>query len=370
MAFCPNCGAETASTAPSCPRCAASFEGEHSWKPLEQPPESPAPTNVSSAGSWYWVLGGAIYGLLVRVLFGALPDPWFGVMSSGFLVGTPFVVGALTVYGARHRNPTPAFLLFAPWLTIALMLLGCAVTLLEGAICIALMAPLFLLCGSVGGVTMGFVLKFVPLKQSHLRTVAALPLIMLFAEPFVPLASQESEIRRSVRVHAPPNVVWEQIHTARSIRPDELPLGVTHLIGVPKPLEGINVAGQDGEIRYSRWERGVNFRAVVTERKEHERISWRYVFDEQSFPKGSMDDHVAIGGRYFDLRDTTFNLTPLPGGHTQLEIVARYRVTSSVNLYAVPAAKLLGHDFVGTILHLYKTRSERASPGGGPAGPT
>jgi hypothetical protein len=60
------------------------------------------------------------------------------------------------------------------------------------------------------------------------------------------------------------------------------------------------------------------------------------------------------------LRDTTFNLERLPGGDTKLEIVAHYRVTSTVNLYAVPMARLLGEDFVATILHLYKIRAERA----------
>jgi hypothetical protein len=71
-----------------------------------------------------------------------------------------------------------------------------------------------------------------------------------------------------------------------------------------------------------------------------------------------MDDHVAIGGRYFDLQDTTFRLERTSGG-TRLGIVAHYRLTSSINFYAVPMAALLGRDFIDTILGLYKLRSER-----------
>ncbi|HEY0660485.1 MAG TPA: SRPBCC family protein, partial [Lysobacter sp.] len=127
-----------------------------------------------------------------------------------------------------------------------------------------------------------------------------------------------------------------------------------------KPLEGINVRTKDGEVRFSRWERGVNFRGFVTARKENETITWHYVFDDRSFPKGSMDEHVAIGGRYFDLRDTTFRLTPASGGKTRLEIVAHYRVSTSINSYAVPVAAILGRDFLDTILGLYKHRSESA----------
>jgi hypothetical protein len=89
-------------------------------------------------------------------------------------------------------------------------------------------------------------------------------------------------------------------------------------------------------------------------------ITWHYRFNAHSFPQGSMDEHVAIGGRYFDLDDTTFNLEPMPGGATRLEIVAHYRVSSAINFYAVPAAELLGRDFVSTILGFCKGRSERA----------
>ena len=133
------------------------------------------------------------------------------------------------------------------------------------------------------------------------------------------------------------------------------------MIGVPRPVEGVNRVTPEGEIRYSRWERGVRFEAEVSERRLHERIRWHYAFDAHSFPEGSMDEHVEIGGKFFGLEDTTFNLKPLPDGQTELEIIAHYRVTTSINFYAVPVAKVLGRDFVNTILGLYKGRSEAAA---------
>jgi len=313
---------------------------------------------------WHWIVGGALYGMLFRVFFGALGNYFNGAMSMAFLVGTPFAVGALTIYGARNRNQTLLSLIFSPWATVALMLVGCAVTVLEGSICLALMTPLFLVCGSFGGLAMGLALRLSGPKNSQLKGVAVLPLLLILGEGQLPLGNRELELRQSVHVEAAPHTVWAQILAARSIQPQELPFSLTHFIGVPKPLEGLNVLTPDGEVRYSKWGQGVNFRAVVTERKKNESISWRYVFDAQSFPEGSMDEHVAIGGRYFDLYDTTFNLYGLPGGQTRLEIVAHYRVTSSINFYAVPAANLLGRDFVATILALYKGRSERAESSG------
>jgi hypothetical protein len=316
---------------------------------------------MTSVGSWHWqwTVLGAVYGIALRVLFGMLPSPYLGPMSIAFLIGTPFVVGALTIYGLRDAPQSLASWIFRPWASIALMLLGCAIALLEGLICLALMAPLFLLCASIGGLLMGVLLRFKPPKPSQLGVFAALPFLLLAGETQVPLSVSQQEIRQSIEIDAPPQRVWSEILTARDITAQELPLSFTHLIGVPKPVEGVNVHTPEGEIRFSRWQRGVNFRALVVARKEHESITWRYAFNVHSFPPGTMDEHVEIGGRYFDLQDTSFNLSPLGEGRTRLEIVAHYRVTSSINLYAVPVARLLGHDFIHTILVLYKGRSER-----------
>ena len=170
------------------------------------------------------------------------------------------------------------------------------------------------------------------------------------------------EIRQSVVVDAPPARVWQEILDARGIRPEEMPHTLIHLIGVPRPVEGINRQRPDGEVRESRWERGVHFLGRVTARTEQREIAWRYEFAPDSFPAGTMDDHVVIGGRYFDLGETRFLLTPLDGGRTRLSIEAHYRVSSSVNLYAVPVAALLGEDFVEALLTLYRLRAERPDP--------
>ena len=319
-------------------------------------------TDAQAGLEWLaWIIGGAAYGVLLRVFFGYSSALYAGPMSMAFLVGTPLAVGALTVYGARNLQLTIWDILFRPWATVLLMLIGCAAALLEGSICLAMLTPLFLICGSIGGLIMSIALKLSGLRHRRLRAVALLPLLMVLGETHVPTHNDEQEIRRSVQVNAPPETVWREILTARSIKPDEMPFSLTHFIGVPKPIEGVNVTTPEGELRYSTWEKGVNFRALVTDKQELESITWRYLFDADSFPKGSMDEHVEIGGRYFDLYDTTFNLQRLPGNKTRLELIAHYRVTSSINFYAVPAAEVLGNDFVATILALYKGRSERAA---------
>lgn len=308
---------------------------------------------------WWWIPAGALYGLLLRLLFGALPEAG-GVMSMAFALGTPFVLGALTLYGRRHRPFGWRTMVFLPWLTVALMLAGCAVTLLEGAICLAIMAPLFFLLGSLGGLAMGVALHLLGRDRSELRAVALLPLLLVAGDRLLPPAEVRHAVRDAIEIDAPPAVVWAQILDARDIRGEELPFCLAHAIGVPRPIEGVNRMTAEGEVRTSRWERGVRFTAIVLHRREAREIAWRYRFAPDSFPPGSMDEHVAVGGRHFDMEDTTLRLRPLPGGRTRLEIVGHYRVSTPFNFYAVPVADALGTGFVRTLLGLYKGRSERA----------
>ncbi len=317
-------------------------------------------TPTKTIAWWLWIIFGAIYGVVIR----ALAPHWFGgAMSVAFLLGTPFAIGALTVYWLRALEPSWLSIVFAPWLSVALMLVGCAITLMEGSICIALLSPLFLFMGSLGGLAMAGALRMLKYDPSKLQAIAALPLLLGVVDQHWAMPQANREIRQSIQINAPPEEVWKQLRTARAIQAEELPFSWTHFIGVPRPLEGVNIETDAGEVRFSKWDKGVNFKAIVTDRKDNETITWRYLFDAHSFPPGSMDEHVEIGGRYFDLQQTTFNLKPLGDGSSNLEIVANYRVTSSVNFYAVPAAEFLGQDFIHSILYLYKGRSERRHKG-------
>lgn len=75
---------------------------------------------------------------------------------------------------------------------------------------------------------------------------------------------------------------------------------------------------------------------------------------------GALDDHVSIGGKYFDLRYTSFELTPINDQQTKLTLKIDYRISTEVNFYANQIAQLMVHDFSNVILDFYKNRSEQA----------
>ncbi|MBO9685321.1 MAG: SRPBCC family protein [Mitsuaria chitosanitabida] len=318
---------------------------------------------------WIAPLLGAVYGLVMRALAGKLPgwvaalglsDQTAGVMSIGFVLMTPFVLGALTVYLQRREKLGLSAAIFMPWLATGAMMLGTMVTLLEGVICIAILSPVFLVLSSLGGLLMKAALAIADVRGHHMGALALTPLLALLVEGPLAQSDQWQRIDRSIVIAAAPDRVWSEIVSARDIRPDELKPTLAHLIGVPRPVAGINHMTADGEVRESRWERGVHFRGRITERDEGRSIAWRYEFSPDSFPPGTMDDHVVLGGRYLDLGETRFVLTPVDATHTRLDVEAHYRVSSTINVYAVPVADLLGRDFVDMLLALYRDRSEAA----------
>ena len=302
------------------------------------------------------------YGMLARLAF-ALYTPLQTAMPRGggamlvsFLFLTPFIVGMLMVYVARGRMTLGRSML-APWLPMWLVLILSALTRIEGSICILLAAPIFMLASSIGGALMyGALRLYVPSHRS-LSVVLMLPLLLGYGERELPLPDTVRVSRTSVHIDAPATRVWHLINDAEGIQPAEMAKGLAWRIGVPYPMEAITVSSPEGRVRKLRWQQGVHFDEPIVDWEENRYIRWTYRFAADSIPPGALDEHVQIGGKYFDLVDTSYRLQPEQGG-TRLSIEVTYRVTTQYNWYAGPLARLLVGDAADTILHFYKRRCE------------
>jgi hypothetical protein len=126
-------------------------------------------------------------------------------------------------------------------------------------------------------------------------------------------------------------------------------------------MEAVTVDTPQGRVRKLRWQRGVHFDEPIVAWDENRFIQWHYLFAADSIPAGALDEHVRIGGQYFDLLDTSYRLAPEAGG-TRLSIHVTYRVSTHFNWYAGTLARVLVNDSARTILGFYKQRSERGEP--------
>ncbi|GAB3355227.1 SRPBCC family protein [Lysobacter tyrosinilyticus] len=310
---------------------------------------------------------GALYGVLMRLAFGL---PLFAAsgrsnaaseaMLWSFVCLVPFLIGTLTVYFSGGRQRTLGYAFIAPWLPILAFVAGTALLLIEGSICIAMALPLFLGISSFGGVVMWAVLKLYRPSESAMSLLLVLPLLVGLWEREQPLPDHLQATDASVQIDARPEVIWGLINRAEAIQPAEMRDGLAYRIGVPYPQSANTVETAQGRVRKLRWDKDVRFDEPINAWQENRYIRWTYSFLPGTIPPDALDEHVVIGGKYFDLVDTSYRLTP-EGQGTRLDIHVTYRVSTNFNWYANVWGRLLVDDSARTILQFYKHRAEASA---------
>lgn len=305
------------------------------------------------------VAAGALTGVALRLGFSGRGGEAYTPMMASFLFLVPTLVGATAAYFDERNGPgrpSTQFVLGA--LANLAFVAGTLAVMIEGLICAILIVPLFMLVGGLGAILMGWVYRRFRRPDRTLYTLAALPLLLGAVEQHVPLPVEVHSEERSRIVQATPERVWRELENAREIRPDEVEHAWMYRIGVPLPEAGLTEQTAEGPVRHVTMGRGIHFDQVATLWRPQEHVRWTYRFAADSFPPHALDDHVRIGGHYFDLIDTDYQLTPRPDGSTELQIRMRYRVSTMFNWYALPIARWLISNFEEVILGFYAHRAE------------
>jgi hypothetical protein len=219
--------------------------------------------------------------------------------------------------------------------------------------------------GSPGGVyaammwpCMGIICRATNWPRQALYGVSALPLLLGAWETQAPLPQRIAAVERAIVIQVQPAVIWQQILNARNIKPDEVHSAWLFRIGVPVPMAGITEQTPDGPVRKVTMGKNIHFEQVLTARLEHRYLHWKYRFRQASFPPYALDEHVVLGGHYFDITDTSYTLTP-QGDRTELKVRMQYRVSTQFNWYADPVARFLLGNLGEVNLDYYRHRSER-----------
>jgi hypothetical protein len=192
--------------------------------------------------------------------------------------------------------------------------------------------------GAVGGLVMGGIARWTHWPRQTMYGFIALPLVLGAFEQRLPLHDRIADVERTVRIAAPASEVWQQIQHADGIRPEEVDSAWMYRIGVPTPQAGVTTRTPKGLVRKVTMGKGIHFDQRITDWAPERYVRFEYDFADDAFPPRALDDHVRIGGHYFDLVDTSYALAPRGQG-TELTIHMRYRVSTQFNWYAEPLAR-------------------------------
>jgi hypothetical protein len=310
---------------------------------------------------------GAAYGLFLR--WGAQLFPRssvFAVMSIGFIFVLPVAIGFASVYVVERRQPQPVW----SWLltssaAVALVIAGTMLVLWEGAICALMFAPIGISAGIIGGLIAGFWLRSRRGKVSPipLACVMILPLLITPWESRVFARRDLRTVENTIEIKAPPSAIWKNIERVPRIRSEELRPSWSHRIGFPNPVEATLSREGAGGVRHATFEGGVLFLETIDVWEPERRLGFSIQAQTQQIPATTLDEHVTIGGQFFDVMYGEYSLEPLANGATRLHLISRQRVSTDFNWYAHLWTDAVMSDLQKRILLVIKNRSETMGSG-------
>ena len=312
---------------------------------------------------------GIIYGLVARFVFGFI-DPTgtkLEVMSKAFIIGVPFVIGFISAWFS-HKFPrqNPIFNVlafsFSPILG-SITFAVCAVLIhWEGVICFVLWLPFIVPISLLGAFTGWLCMKIITTKRNQTFCLVAVAIAPYLISPLEQMRQAASEIRTvptQIKIHASAQTVWNQIRSVPLITAKEQSFSFTHLIGFPQPLEAKLVGEGVGAVRYATFEKGMLFVETINEWDEPHRLSFSIRADTRNIPPKTFDEHVIIGGRYFDVLSGTYWIEDTGSGDVVLHLSSSQRLSTRFNFYSHYWTEYLMADLQNYILGIIKKRCEQ-----------
>ena len=310
------------------------------------------------------IILGVLYGISIRVFLEFSDAFNFGsLVTISFMFLVPIAIGYIRIYFEFKLNKSMSYKQMAvkAWQPIFVFLLVSVVTLLEGSICVAMALPAFMLFASIGGVLAGFVhRKLEKESKKVVMSVALIPLILSPLEVNFLKLSQTYEVKNSVVINAPIDVVWRQLANVSYIAEGEFPMSFSQLIGIPRPLQADMDAQGVGAVRTSKWQNGVVFKEVITDWQPNKQMLYQFDIDPDLIPDNALDKHVKLGGEYFSPLYGGYYLAETANGQTVLTLKTTVEDNTNFTIYSRLWGEVIFQDFHNSLLKLMKSRAEKA----------
>jgi hypothetical protein len=281
----------------------------------------------------------------------------FEIMSVAYLFIVPAVMGFLTVIWADRKKPSWLYALFMPWVTVLLGWVFVFVMGWEGTICLFMALPPFLVSAMLGGILAKLVTRGGSGKTTPLvLLVLVLPFMTGAVENYLPPVLEYRTVKSEIVIHATSQTVWSQIIRIPKIT--DLPPSFVYKMGFPKPIEASLSHDGVGGVRDAVFERGLRFTETITTWDDEHLLSFQIKADPNSIPPQALDEHVTIGGKYFDVLQGTYEIEPVSGDQVILHLKSNYRLSTHFNLYSGLWSDFVLGDVQRTILAVIKKRCE------------
>lgn len=305
---------------------------------------------------------GLMYSLLARFVFDRfMSEGSSGLLSISFIMVMPLVLGAITAHFTPIADSNSWRLVWAPFFVVLSFLAASLLFHLEGLICLLIICPLFLLLAVFGARIYAAITDTTDNRRNKTLVVAAFAVLPFIAGPIESTFTNPDDFRRvenAIQINAPAAVVWQHIIRVAPIRAQDLGHSFVDDIGFPRPVEATLTREGVGGVRHATFERGVEFIETVDEWVPLRRLSFSIVPNTATIPPSTFDEHVIVGGRFFDVLRGTYELQPAGPGRTRLVLHSQQRLSTHLNWYAGLWTGYVMSEIQGRILQVLKRRCE------------
>jgi hypothetical protein len=303
----------------------------------------------------------AVYALLLRFVFGE--STWsavFNMMSTTFLFLLPSVVGALAVYfSSKEKIKKFSYWFFVPWIPIFIFFFITLFFAIEGWPCLLMILPIFLLASSIGGL----IGRYFKLKERdnkmYVSIVILLPLFASPVENYIGAKQTAYKASTYIDIDAPAEKIWDNVTRVREISKEQDNGWLTNLLNFPRPVKAeLNFEGV-GAYREAIFTNGLIFHETVTEYIDNKKMSFTIKALPHEIPLTTMDEHLVVGGKYFDVLNGSYQLEQLSDKTCRLHLWSNFKLTTTFNFYASWWAGNIMKDIQYNILKIEKQRAEK-----------
>jgi hypothetical protein len=300
------------------------------------------------------------YALILRFFFGI--DSWrdmFYVMSFSFLFCLPAIIGFLAVYFSKIENVRKLhYRVFIPWISVFLFLVITLFFGIEGWGCWIMILPLFLVTSSVGGLIGGYLKMKKYDSKLYVSTLVLLPFFLAPLETMTGSIPGTFEAYTYIDINAPAERIWSNVTKVKEIKEDQDKGWLNKSLGFPRPVKAeLNYEGV-GAYRKAIFTNGLVFHETVSEYIHNKKMVFSIKAYPHEIPSTTMDEHIVIGGDYFDVLMGTYELEKLDENKYRLHLYSHFKLTTNFNFYASWWATWIMKDIQNNILQVEKQRSE------------
>jgi hypothetical protein len=303
------------------------------------------------------------FAVLIRLIFGAtLFDDFISVMSWTFFITVPAGVGALFVYFSPIKNvKSIGYRILGPWIPVVIIIFATLGLQIEGWGCWIMISPLFLIFSSIGGLIAGyFKLKKSKKNQNlNLSAFILLPFLIGPIEHAIPRNPEIFTTYTSIVIHADAATIWDNVTSVREIKKEEDHSQLINLLGFPKPVKAELDTLAVGGFRKAIFERGLVFNETVTKYEDRKKMEFSIKANTYEIPSTTLDEHILIGGEYFDMLNGTYILKKIDGQSYELILYSNFSMNTTFNSYAGIWGHWIMKDIQDNILDVIKARSEK-----------